>query len=94
MNEQLKQCIKKLQDNGLPIVLLQDVVTKKPSITFSFFVISGALVVLGLIGKFADLSGGIDIENALSFFYGSGAMYVGRKFTMDTPKSKTTVSKK
>lgn len=77
----IKEKIKELQDKGLPIVLLQDNITKKPSITFTFFVISGAMVILGLIGKFVKVAGGIDIDNALNFFYGCGAMYIGRKFT-------------
>ena len=93
MVDKIKQLINKLQDEGFPIILLQDIVTKKPSITFSFFVISGLLVILGLIGKFAKLSGGIDMDNALNFFYGSGAMYIGRKITTTTTKSKNEIDK-
>jgi hypothetical protein len=79
--EQLKKLLKDLQEKGLPIVVLRDNLTGKPSITYSFFVISGILVILGLIGKFAKVSGGIDMDNALNFFYGCGAMYIGRKIT-------------
>lgn len=81
MVDQFKKLIKELQESGLPIIILRDNVTGKPSITYSFFVISGLLVILGLIGKFAKVSGGIDMDNALNFFYGCGAMYVGRKMT-------------
>lgn len=88
MVEQFKAHIKQLQNKGLPIIVLRDIVTKKPSITFTFFVVSGLLVVAGLIGKFAEISGGIDMDNALSFFYGSGAMYIGRKFTSTNFKRK------
>lgn len=77
----LRKLIKELQEKGLPIIILRDNATGKPSITYSFFVLSGVLVTLGLIGKFAKVSGGIDMDNALSFFYGCGAMYVGRKMT-------------
>jgi hypothetical protein len=77
----LRKIIKELQEKGLPLIILRDNVTGKPSITYSFFVISGVLVILGLIGKFAKVSGGIDMDNALSFFYGCGALYVGRKMT-------------
>lgn len=77
----LKEILKELQEKGLPIVILRDTVTGLPSITFSFFVLSGALVALGLIGKFAKLSGGIDMDNALNFFYACSATYVGRKMT-------------
>lgn len=81
MVEQVKELIKRLQSKGLPIIILRDNLTGKPSITYSFFVISGSLVILGLIGKFAKVSGGIDMDNALNFFYGCGAMYIGRKIT-------------
>lgn len=81
MVDQIKELIKRLQAKGLPIIILRDNLTGKPSITFSFFVISGLLVILGLIGKFAKVSGGIDMDNALNFFYGCGAMYIGRKIT-------------
>ena len=77
----IRKIIKELQEKGLPLIILRDNVTGKPSITYSFFVVSGVLVILGLIGKFAKVSGGIDMDNALSFFYGCGAMYVGRKMT-------------
>jgi hypothetical protein len=84
--EQFKELIKRLQAKGLPIIILRDNLTGKPSITYSFFVISGSLVILGLIGKFAKVSGGIDMDNALNFFYGCGAMYIGRKITNKSSK--------
>lgn len=83
----IKKIIKELQEKGFPIIILRDNLTGKPSITYSFFVISGILVILGLLGKFAKVSGGIDIENALSFFYGCGAMYIGRKLTVKNDNS-------
>lgn len=86
MVEQFKELIKRLQAKGLPIIILRDNLTGKPSITYSFFVISGSLVILGLIGKFAKVSGGIDMDNALNFFYGCGAMYIGRKITNKSSK--------
>lgn len=86
MVEKIKELIKNLQEKGLPIIILRDNLTGKPSITYSFFVISGSLVILGLIGKFAKVSGGIDMDNALNFFYGCGAMYIGRKITRKPSK--------
>lgn len=91
MLNKLKALIKELQDKGIPLIVLRDVVTKTPSITYTFFVLSGTLVILGLIGKFAKLSGGIDMDNALAFFYACSATYVGRKFTSpssEKPKTK------
>ena len=77
----LKAKVKELQDKGVPIFVLRDTATGLPSITFSFFVLSGTLVILGLIGKMAKLSGCIDMDNALTFFYACSAKYLGRKIT-------------
>lgn len=93
MVSRISEIIKDLQEKGLPIIILRDPMTKNPSITFSFFVISGTLVILGLIGKFAKVSGGIDMDNALNFFYGCGAMYIGRKITSKDPKRTTEIDK-
>jgi hypothetical protein len=85
MMNKLKSLIKELQDKGIPIIVLRDLVTNSPSITYTFFVLSGILVILGLIGKFARVAGGIDMDNALAFFYACSATYVGRKFTAPSP---------
>jgi hypothetical protein len=77
----LKEFIKKLEEAGIPVVLLRDPVTKTQSLTFSLVIISALLVIFGLVGKFAKLAGGFDIENSLSFFYGCAGMYLGRKIT-------------
>jgi hypothetical protein len=51
------------------------------------------MVVLGLIGKFAKLSGGIDMDNALLFYYASSATYLGRKITNTNKDSTTEINK-
>lgn len=85
----IKELLKQLQEAGIPIVLFRDPATKTQSLTFSLVIVSAALVIFGLIGKFAKLAGGFDIENSLSFFYGCSALYFGRKIT----SGKTTVDK-
>lgn len=79
MIDKIKQTLKQIQDSGIPVVLFQDPMTKTQSLSFSLVIISAALVIFGLIGKFAKLAGGFDIENSLSFFYGCSALYFGRK---------------
>jgi hypothetical protein len=81
--EKIKQFIKQLQDAGIPVVMFRDPSTKQQSLTFSLVIISALLVIFGLIGKFAELAGGFDIENSLSFFYGCSALYFGRKISND-----------
>lgn len=79
--DKLKQLVKDLQDKGIPIFLLRDMTTKLPSVTFSLLIVSALMVVLGLIGKFAKLAGGFDIENSLTFFGICFGGYLGRKIT-------------
>lgn len=81
MIDKTKEILKRIQDSGIPVVLFQDPMTKTQSLSFSLVVISAALVIFGLIGKFTKLAGGFDIENSLSFFYGCSALYFGRKIT-------------
>lgn len=85
----IKEFVKKLQESGVPIVLFSDPATNKPSLSFSLVIVSAALVIFGLVGKFAKLAGGFDIENSLSFFYGCSALYFSRKIT----SGKTTIDK-
>jgi len=75
--EKIKQIIKDLQDKGLPIVILQDIVTKKPSITFTFFVLSGIMCLLAAIDSSKTLSG-LNFDEALKFFDACSMVYVGR----------------
>lgn len=85
----MKEFIKQLQDNGIPVILFRDYKTKAPSISFTLVIISAVIVILGLIGKTTKLLGAVDIENSLSFFYGCAGMYIGRKFS----SGKTTIDK-
>lgn len=93
MIQKIKLIIKQLQDSGLPIIVLRDCISKLPSITYTFFVISGIIVVLGLIKKADALTGGVDISNALSFFGISGATYLGRKVINKNDKGTVEIPK-
>jgi hypothetical protein len=63
--------------------VLRDPVSQKPSASFTLLVISSGLVIFGLLNKVANLVDGVDIENALQFFYGCSGVYFGRKLTSD-----------
>lgn len=85
--KKLKETQKKLVDwctkKGIPIVVFRDPVTHKPSASFSLLVISSGLVIFGLLNKIAKLVDGVDIDNALQFFYACAGLYFGRKLTGD-----------
>jgi hypothetical protein len=68
---------------GIPVPVLRDPVSQKPSASFTLLVISSGLVIFGLLNKVANLVDGVDIENALQFFYACAGLYFGRKLTSD-----------
>jgi hypothetical protein len=72
-------CTKK----GIPVPILRDAISQKPSASFTLLVISSGLVIFGLLNKMAKLVDGVDIENALQFFYACAGLYFGRKLTSD-----------
>ena len=83
--------LKELQDRlvefctkkGIPVVTFRDPVTQKPSASFTLLVVSAGLVIFGLINKIAKLVDGVDIDNALQFFYACAGLYFSRKLTSD-----------
>lgn len=78
-NKFIKWCTKK----GIPVITFRDPVTQQPSASFTLLVVSSGLVIFGLINKAAKLVDGIDIDNALQFFYACAGLYFGRKLTSD-----------
>lgn len=75
----IEWCTKK----GVPVPILRDPVTQQPSASFTLLVVSSGLVIFGLINKIAKLIDGVDIDNALQFFYACAGLYFGRKLTTD-----------
>jgi hypothetical protein len=72
-------CTKK----GIPVPVLRDPVSQQPSASFTLLVVSSGLVIFGLLNKIANLVDGVDIDNALQFFYACAGLYFGRKLTSD-----------
>jgi hypothetical protein len=70
-------CTKK----GIPVIIFRDPVTQKPSASFTLLVVSSGIVIFGLLNKVAKLVDGVDIDNALQFFYACAGLYFGRKLT-------------
>jgi hypothetical protein len=85
--EKLKELQKSVADwcvkKGIPVPILRDAVTQKPSASFTLLVISSGIVIFGLLNKVAKLVDGVDIDNALQFFYACAGLYFGRKLTSD-----------
>jgi hypothetical protein len=85
--EKVKKLQKKFTDfctkKGIPVITFRDPVTQQPSASFTLLVISAGLVIFGLVNKIAKLVDGVDIENALQFFYACAGLYFGRKLSGD-----------
>jgi hypothetical protein len=84
MAQPLQEFIKKIKDRGVPIPMIQDPVTKLPSVTLTFSVLSFNVALLGLLGKVADMFKGIDVQQAIYLFGVSAGLYLGRKMTNGT----------
>lgn len=85
--EKIKELQRKLVNwctkQGIPVPIFRDPITQKPSASFTLLVTSSGLVIFGLLNKVAKLVDGVDIENALQFFYACAGLYFGRKLTSD-----------
>jgi hypothetical protein len=81
MLEQIKQKIKELQDQGLPVIFLRDPITKQPSVSLSLLVISFILSLLSLLNKFAKVVDGVDVENTLQLLIICASLYFGRSLS-------------
>jgi hypothetical protein len=73
-----KDVINLMNSKGIPVPMVRDPLTKLGSVSLSLVVISSFLVIAGIIGKWSNKWGTIDIANALQFFYASCFLYFGR----------------
>jgi hypothetical protein len=85
--KQLKELQKQIADwctkKGIPVPVIRDPVSQQPSASFTLLVVSSGLVIFGLLNKIANLVDGVDMGNALQFFYACAGLYFGRKLTSD-----------
>lgn len=82
--EKLKAILESIKAKGLDLTFLvvRDVRTKEPSITYTFLLLSGILTFISLFDKVkyvADL--GLNFTNCRDLLIVMCATYVGRKFT-------------
>lgn len=75
----MKEFFKKMNEQGIPIPLFR--VDGKPSLTASFCVISFLTALFGQLGKFAKITGVIDLDSANYLFFGCLFAYIGRRMT-------------
>lgn len=84
--EKVEQISRNANMFGVNVPMVKDPKTGMGSVSLTLVFISSVLVVVGLVGKWSGYLG-MDINNALEFFYASSALYFGRKWTNRTPKN-------
>lgn len=91
--DKIKTMVESWKEKGVDITLLmlRDVNTKQPSISFTFFVISIVAAVLALFEKTKlSLNLGLSFDNCRELVTIAGAIYFGRKLS----SGNSTVSNK
>ena len=82
--EKLKALLESIKAKGLDLTFLvvRDVKTKEPSITYTFLLISGVMTIISLFDKVKLVSElGLNFTNCRDLLIVMCATYVGRKFT-------------
>jgi len=65
---------------GLPAPTIRDPKTGLGSISLTLVFVSSIFVIIGIVGKWSNKFGTIDVGTALEFFYASSALYFGRQW--------------
>jgi ABC-type bacteriocin/lantibiotic exporter with double-glycine peptidase domain len=81
MLEKLKEHIKKLQEQGIPLLFVRDPLTKQPSVSLTLLIISFFLSIFSLINKFAKIVEGVDVDNTLELLVVCASLYFGRSLS-------------
>lgn len=75
-----KELVEKMNDKGIPLPMIRDPQSLEGSVSLTLVVMSSALVVIGILSKWAGLLGGIDMNSAFNFFYASTTLYFGHNW--------------
>lgn len=81
MIDKIKEFVLRLNEIGIPVPIIRDGVTGKPSLTFTLCYINGIIALGGLIGKITKLTDGVDLDSAKEMLIVTGSLYLGRTLT-------------
>lgn len=79
-----KNFVGRMNRAGVPVPTIRDPKTGVGSVSLTLVFVSSILVILGIIGKWSQAFGTVDVNNALEFFYASSALYFGRNWGSKT----------
>jgi hypothetical protein len=77
--QKIKAIIASLNEKGIPTPIMRDMVTNKPSITYTMMLVSFVLTVLASF-KLGEDKLGLNFDQCLQLLSYVGIGYVGRKF--------------
>lgn len=73
--------INKMNDKGIPVPMVRDPRTLEGSVSLTLVFLSSIWVQLGLLGRVSDFFKGINVDQALQYFYACSALYFGTTWT-------------
>jgi len=70
-------CVK-MNEQGVPMPMARYKGEGNPALTL--VILSSALVIAGIVSKWSGFLGGVDMNNALQFFYASSTLFFGHSW--------------
>jgi hypothetical protein len=77
--ERIKNAIKALNEKGIPTPIMRDMISGKPSITYTMLLVSFALTILASF-SLGEEQLGLKFDQCLSLLSYVGIGYIGRKY--------------
>ena len=78
ISDSWKSLVSKANAQGVPIPMVRYKGEGSPALTV--FIISSILVTVGVVGKWSGYLGGIDMNEAMQFFYASSTLFFGHSW--------------
>lgn len=79
MIDKIKEFVKKLNENGVPLPMLRDPVNGKSSVSLTMMFIAFNINIAGLIGKLSGFLGEVDLGGANTLFITTAGLYFARR---------------
>lgn len=87
-----KKLISLANDKGIPFPMVRDPNTLEGSVSLTLVVLSSFIVMVGIVGRWSKWLDGIDMNNAMQFFYASSTLYFGHTWVNKPPDDSSNKS--
>ena len=82
----IKDLCYRANEKGISVPLFRDPDKDGPSISFTFYYLTGFLAIFSLIGKLTKVFGDIDVSGSIYLFLTAAGLYQGRRIMSDGKK--------